>query len=192
MTLFRAIFTIINKLTLIVILLCVSSLLLISSCTIDNSSSYTEQEGWAQRLSSKSHNLSAPYLENWVIIEEKYREGVLSLHSEKIEGDYQINLVVTILPTVMKPEEMSLETKRILESSLYNLHSIAEPEIIEFENFIATVTDAEAGDLDPVNARAAGFSTGGYSYLFIVLAGEDSFEFAVTELDNILESIKFN
>lgn len=150
----------------------------------------TKEEGWAQRFDAGEHTLAVPYLVDWEIIEEKYRDGVLSLHSEKLEDEHLVNLVVTILPVMMSPDELSLETARILELSLYNLQSIEDTVEKEYDKLKVHVTDAAAGDLDPIKARAAGFSSGGRTYLFTVLAGEDSFEFALEELDRILSSIE--
>ncbi len=163
--------------------------LLLLSCGKEPQPAVIEQ-GWAQRLSSKEHTLSVPYLDDWVIIEENYREGILSLRSEKEEDENHVSLVVTILPVVMTKRELNSETRRILELSLYNLLSIEETIEKEYEDLIVQLTDASAGDLEPVKARSAGFSKGGRTYLFTVLTGEDSFDYALEELDNILSSIK--
>ena len=174
--------------SIVIVVLIVLSLFLLN-CSNEAQPSTTD-EGWAQRFETEDRSLSVPYLGSWEILEEKNREGVLSLHSEKLEDDYHVNLVVTILPVKMSHGELSKETARILELSLYNLHSIEDPFEKEYNELRVYITDAAAGDLEPIRARAAGFSRGGRTYLFTVLAREDSFEFALKELNQILLSIE--
>ena len=149
-------------------------------------------DGWEQRLSELEPDFSYAYLNDWTAVKETYREGIVSLQLEQQIDDDTIILVVTILPIILNQNEIISETQKMLESSLYQLRSIQVEKLNDTLSQAVIMLDAVAGDKESIYVRSAGFSKSGRTYLFTVLAREESFPKATAELENILAAIDFS
>ncbi len=139
--------------------------------------------------SQDTESLSFKHLDQWIMVKETHRDNITSLHLERPNNDEDtIKLIITILPIVLYEDELLFEAKKMLESSLHNIQSVEVREKL-ISNLKLIILDYIVGETGQIKVRAAGFSSGGRSYLFTILANEDSFSDATIELEMILSSI---
>ena len=149
------------------------------------------QDGWTQKLPDRELKVFFPSLDGWTIVKETNRQGVLSYQLEQADDEETIKLVATILPTILSDDELAVEAQSLLEAGLYNIQSMEEPGRKEVSGLHIVFIDAVAGEKESVYTRTAGFSAQGRSYFFIVLAKEESFLYAISELEKIFVSTEF-
>lgn len=181
---------------ILVIWLSFGALLFLNGCSeeiVQQQNQHRIQDGWAQRLSSQEYSFTLPDLEDWTLVQETYRDGVVSLYLTQQVDDQTISLVATILPIVLYNDELVYEAQRMLESSLYRIQTLEEAEPIYISGVETILIDTVAGDKETIYVRTAGFTTGGRSYFFTILAGDQEiFEENTEKLELIIASINGN
>lgn len=162
-----------------------SMIFFMASCNVEKQL----QDGWAQRYSSRDHGLSFTYLDDWTMVRESYRDGVVSLQLEKVIDEAKARLVVTVLPYLMVGDELFTEVTRMLETGLYNIEFLREENEVTSETEVIVI-DAIAGEKDKLFIRTACFPLAGRTYFFTILIREDNSAIALDELEKILAAVE--
>jgi len=171
-----------------VIFLLVMILVLLLSCSKNDSQvdGLSVESGWALRHSEREHGLDLGFIENWIVLSETYRNGVLSVELEHFINDESIVLVLTVLPTILTGDELESELQGLLEASLHWINNLEKAGTEDIAGKEVIYLDASAGFRNDLFVRSAGYSSQGKTYIFTLLTGEDVFPDAVIELKQLI------
>ncbi|MDW7651460.1 MAG: hypothetical protein SCM57_09020 [Bacillota bacterium] len=180
---------------LIVIMMSLALLLLPAGCgpQVANQVPATEDAEPAghffeQVYENVSFNLAFSYPEQWQVMSEKVKDGVLTLTLEQVGGS--ASLVLTVLGGEMTEAELVKNGEELLARSLFQPRLPAERVKKQLSGRLVNFLATEAGERDRVSARTAVFAKDGNSHFLTLMAKPGAFPEANETLELIVSGMK--